>query len=180
MKFYTSIILLTFLFTSGIFAQNLSTDQAGSSITFTIKNLGTKVDGRFSDFIMEAKFNENDLSNSYFSGTVRIESIDTDIKARNKSLKGKKYFDAATYPEMSLTSIKLTKQSTDKYLFQGELTLKGKNNIIEFPISIEKTKDGIVVKGHFVINRQDFDVGKSSWVMSDDVNVSVVYKGSYE
>lgn len=177
----TFFVLFCFtLCTSTLGAQNLITNKSGSSISFVIQNMGMNVDGHFSDFRMKASFDENDLSSSYFSGTAMIKSIDTGVNARNNSLQEKKYFDSAAYPEITLTSDKITKVSGSKYEFSGKLGIKGKTKSIKFPITVEKTTKGIVAKGKFEINRLDYEIGKSSWVMKDKVKVTIVYTGNFK
>ena len=160
-------------------AQNLTTDKAGTAISFKIKNLGFNVDGSFSDFKVDANFEADNLPNSYFVGTAVIKSIDTGIEGRNNHLQAEEYFHSEQYPEIKLASDKLKKTGTNQYEFTGKLTIKGKTKSLTFPITLEKSGQSILVKGNFEINRLDFEVGESSWVLKKKVKVAIAYKGNF-
>ena len=160
-------------------AQNLNTDKEVTAISFKIKNLGLNVNGTFSEFKVKANFDEANLQDSYFTGTANISSIDTGIKARDKHLQADEYFHSEQYPEIELASDKLKKLGDGQYEFTGKLSIKGKTKNIVFPISVENTGNSIIAKGNFEINRLDFKVGKSSWVLKKKVKISIVYKGNF-
>ncbi len=163
-----------------LYSQNLDTDKTKTTISFKIKNLGLNVDGTFSDFEVKANFEENNLSESYFIGTAAIKSIDTGIKARNKHLQKKEYFHSEQFPAIKLASDNLKKIGGNQYEFTGQLTIKGKTKVLTFPITIEKTTTNLIAKGNFELNRLDFEVGKSSWVLKKKVKVAIVYKGNFK
>lgn len=175
---FISIILICFGPTI-IFSQNLNTDSEGTAISFKIKNLGLNVDGVFADFRVKANFDKDNLFNSYFSGTAVIQSIDTGIEARNKSLQKKEYFDSAQFPTMTLSSNEIKKLGNGKYEFIGELSIKGTTKKITFPFTLEEGANHLIAKGAFEMNRLDFKVGASSWILNKKVKVSIAYKGNY-
>ncbi|MEM1123716.1 MAG: YceI family protein [Bacteroidota bacterium] len=162
------------------YAQNLKTNIANTNISFKIKNLGFNVDGTFSDFEVKANFEEDNLSASYFRGTAKIQSIDTGIKARDEHLQKEDYFHSEKFPEIKLTSKELKKVAEGKYEFIGELAIKGKTQTVTFPIALEKSGNSLTVTGNFEINRLDFEVGESSWVLKKTVKVAIVYQGNFQ
>ena len=175
--FLYSIIL--YLGVTVLHAQNLSTDLEGTAISFKIKNLGLTVDGTFSEFKVEANFDEANLQDSYFVGSAVVKSIDTGIEARDNHLQKDDYFHMEQFPEIELKSDKLKKLKDNQYEFTGQLSIKGKTKTIVFPISVERTGNSLIAKGNFEINRLDFKVGKSSWVLKKKVKVSIAYKGNF-
>ena len=162
-----------------LYAQNLSTDKTSTTIDFKIKNLGLNVSGTFSEFQVEANFEENRLQDSYFKGSATLKSIDTGIKARDKHLQAQEYFHSEQYPVIELVSDQLKKVENNQYEFTGKLTIKGKTQSLTFPIIIEKTGQRLIAKGNFDINRLDFGVGKSSWVLKKKVKVAITYQGNF-
>ncbi len=177
------ILVLTIFFicwgTITSFSQNLNTEATGTTIAFQIQNLGRNVDGSFSEFTLSANFEKNDLDNSYFSGTAKIQSINTGNKKRDKSLQKAKYFDSEKFTELRLASSKITKLESNRYEFYGELSIKGTTKKITFPFTIEELPNQIRVKGSFEVNRLDFNVGESSWILSKNVKVSITYLGNF-
>ena len=88
---FAAVMLLN---TSLISAQRFSPIDAGSSVNFTIKNLGLNVTGKFTGLSGSIIFDPNNLSESKFSVSVNASSIDTDIKARDNHLKKEDYWIA--------------------------------------------------------------------------------------
>ncbi len=177
-NFFVCLVILC-LGSMTLCAQNLTTDKAKTTISFKIKNLGFNVDGAFSEFKVDANFEADNLPDSYFIGTAAIKSIDTGIKARNNHLQAEEYFHSEQFPEIKLASDKLKKIGTNQYEFTGQLTIKGKTQKITFPITLEKTAQSILVEGNFELNRLDYEVGESSWVLKKKVKVTIVYKGNF-
>jgi polyisoprenoid-binding protein YceI len=58
-------------------------------------------------------------------------------------------------------------------MVEGNLTIKGVSKFISFPFTATATANGYVLAGQFKINRRDFNVGGSSWVLSDELSVSL-------
>lgn len=144
-----------------------------SSVTFKIKNAGIGVDGSFKGFQGTVKFNPDDLSSSKFNVSVESKTIDTDNKTRDNHLREDEYFDVEKYPKILMKSIKIEKDKQNNYKATFDLTLKGKTKSVSFPFSYSKTTTGYNLKGVFEINRRDYNVGGSSWILSDDVKIFI-------
>ncbi|MET2983906.1 YceI family protein [Aureibaculum conchae] len=173
MKLKFSIIFcLTFLTLS---AQEIT--QTSASVDFKIKNMGFNVDGTFNDVTISTNFNSTDLENSYIKGVIKVNSIDTDNKKRDKHLRNKDYFEVEKYGTIKLTSTKIEKKSASKYQLTAKLTIKKTTKTITIPLEVKQTSDSISIKSSFSINRLDFGVGESSWVLSDTVKIKVNFSG---
>ncbi len=144
-----------------------------SSITFKIKNAGISVDGSFKGFQGTVNFNPDDLSSSKFDVSVDASTINTDNKTRDNHLKEDEYFGVEKHPKISMKSSKIEKVSEGKYKATFDLTLKGKTKSVSLPFSYSKTSTGYKLNGSFEIDRRDFNVGGSSWILSDDVKVFI-------
>jgi polyisoprenoid-binding protein YceI len=144
-----------------------------SSITFKIKNAGIGVDGSFKGFQGTVDFNPDDLESSKFDVSVDAKTIDTDNNMRDNHLREEEYFGVEKHPKISMKSTSITKVSDGKYKATFDLTLKGKTKSVSFPFSYTKTSTGYKLNGSFEIDRRDFKVGGSSWILSDDVKVFI-------
>lgn len=144
-----------------------------SSISFKIKNAGITVDGSFKGFQGTVNFNPDDLASSKFDVSVDASTINTDNKTRDNHLKEDEYFGVEKHPKISMKSSKIEKISEGKYKATFDLTLKGKTKSVSLPFSYSKTSTGYKLNGSFDINRRDYGVGGSSWILSDDVKVIV-------
>ncbi len=177
-KLLTSFFLILVGLTQSI-SQNLNTQNEETSITFKIKNFGLYVDGSFSEFKVNANFDKTNISNSYFSGTAVVGSIDTGNKTRDKHLQKLEYFNTTEFPAIAISSNSIQKKDDGGYAFIGELSMKGKTQKLSFPFTIEENSEGIIARGTFSINRLDFKIGDSSFVLNKKVQVALTYVGYF-
>lgn len=144
-----------------------------SSVTFKIKNAGITVDGSFKGFQGTVNFNPNDLNGSKFDVSVAAKTVNTDNNSRDNHLRKDEYFGVEKHPKISMKSTSISKVSDGKYKATFDLTIKGKTKSVSFPFSYKKTNTGYKLGGSFEIDRRDFGVGGSSWILSDDVKVFI-------
>lgn len=144
--------------------------QNTSKVEFTIKNFGINVDGHFKTFTIDAKFNAN-KELTELSGKVKVASIDTGNKTRDKHLLEEEYFNVKEHDFMTLNSTSFNKKNSNTYEVEASLTIKGKTKTITIPVFLN---DGILTS-QFEINRRDFDVGGGSFVMSKTVKIKITH-----
>ena len=154
-------------------------DSAHSSIRFTVTHLQfSEVEGRFNDFTGTVDWNSEDVRQSQVNFTVKAKSIDTGNQRRDNHLRGKDFFDTATYPEITFKSTKIRKVSDTKAEITGNLTLHGVTKEIQVPASFRGPADlfedgnlSVAFKVPFKINRIDYGVG-AGWKGGSDKVVS--------
>lgn len=163
--------------TAGISYAQYKPVEQGSALKFTIKNLGFGVDGSFTGFEGTINFNPQNLAASNFDVTVSATTVNTDNSLRDEHLKGEGYFDVKNYPRIRMVSAQITNIKSGTYMFNGQLTMKGKTKPIKFPFEATQSGDGFVFKGSFKMNRRDFGVGGTSTVSNElEVMVNVTAK----
>ncbi len=161
-------ICIVFLISEGSLAQN-------STVDFKIKNIGMYVDGKFKDVTINSNFNKENLENSYINATIKVNSITTENAKRDKHLLSDDFFDATNYPTIKLESTKIEKVSENSYRLKAKLTIKKTTKKIVIPLEILKNNESITIKSNFKLNRRDYSVGGSSWVLSNTVKIKIVY-----
>jgi polyisoprenoid-binding protein YceI len=169
-----SLIFLIFSF-AGI-SQKYKPLDAASKVHFIIKNFGIETGGDLSGFAGDISFTPNSISASSFDVSVSVKTIDTDNDMRDKDIKGKKYFDADTYPLITIRSTKISRTNKTEagwYYFSGTLTMHGVTKPIEFPFSATLKENDYLFAGGFTINRLDYGVGGTSAVLSNTVKISL-------
>ena len=65
------------------------------------------------------------------------------------------------------------KKDGEGYSVTGNLIIKGVTKSISFPFKAENKDGGLLLTGDFTINRKDFNVGGSSAVLGNSVNISL-------
>ena len=170
-----SFVLASFYFTlPGLHAQQYLPVDTKSSVKFEIKNFGLNVNGSFKGLQGKIFFNPGNLPSSEFNVSVDAATVNTGNSSRDGHLKKEEYFDAAKYSKITFTSSKITASGNPgQYMVQGSFTIKGISKPVSFPFTVSSSTNGDVFKGQFKINRRDFKVGGKSWVLSDDVTVTL-------
>jgi polyisoprenoid-binding protein YceI len=174
LRILLSFSFLVFSFTA--ISQKYKPVDEGSKVHFIIKNFGIDTGGDLSELTGDITFVPSNITASSFTVSVNVNTIDTDNESRDKHLKSSSYFDAETYPLITLTSTKINrtnKSSSGWYHFTGTLTIHGVTKPIAFPFRATKKGNDYLFVGGFTINRLDFGVGKNSSVMSNSVKVSI-------
>jgi polyisoprenoid-binding protein YceI len=156
------------------FAQQVytPTDQ-GSSVRFTIKNLGFKVEGSFTGLQGKISFDPNDLSKAAFEVSVDATTINTDNSMRDGHLKKEGYFDVQNYPRIQFVSTGVRPAGKDgHYTISGKLTIKNTTRDISFPFVATPAGNDYIFSGGFTISRKDYNIGGSGTI-SDALAVSL-------
>ncbi len=172
MKFLFALALIL-TFSLGANAQTKNIDYTKSAVSFVIKNAGLKVDGHFSSYTATLVFDPTNLATTHIEAEIKTTSITTGINGRDNHLRKEEFFNVAKYPSMSFKVTSLKKVSAGNYMLFGKLTMKDVSKEVSMPMTV-KTINGIeVFEATLQLNRQDYHVGENSWVMSDDVAISI-------
>jgi polyisoprenoid-binding protein YceI len=165
------IILLAITVINSVDAQYKPVDN-GSSVQFTIKNLGINVKGAFSGLEGTILFDPSHVTDAVFDVSIDANTVNTGNDMRDNHLRNDSYFDVKKYPRIHFVSTKV--ESLNKkgaWLTWGKLTIKNHTKDISFPFTADGSAGGgYVFKGKFNINRKDFDVGGTS-IISDNLEV---------
>lgn len=121
-------LLAVLLITMSAFAQKtLVNDPAHSRIQFTVIHLGINdITGNFDQTALTINTDEKNFLNSKIMFSSEMNSINTNIEARDTHLKSADFFDAETYPKMMFVSTSIAKgKSKNYYTLKGDLTMHG-------------------------------------------------------
>ena len=154
-------------------AHQYTPSDQGSSVTFTIKNMGFNTGGSFSGLQGVIIFDPQNTDSDSFDVSVSAASVNTGNDMRDDHLKKESYFDADHYPRIHFVSTSV--KQTDKnghYTVTGKLTIKNTTKDISFPFLAVPAGDDYIFKGGFPLNRRDFDIGGSSTI-SGSLTVSL-------
>ena len=163
---FNSVFCILFFAPISMFSQK-------TSIDFKIRNIGVYVDGSFNKVSATSNFDANDLTASFINAEVEISTINTNNKKRDKHLLEAEYFDEANYKQMKLVSTKIEKISSNNYKLTAKLTIKKTTKTIVVPLVVSENDNSMVISASFELNRRDYGVGGSSWVMSNTVKIKV-------
>ena len=162
------------IFIPCLFGQNYAPVDNGSDVKFSIKNFGFTVTGNFKGLKGKFSFNPANLPASSMNASVDATTINTGNNSRDNHLKKEEYLNVEKYPLISFVSDKVTNSTKAGTLnMEGRITIKGVTKVISFPFTAVAKGDDYLFEGEFKLNRRDFGVGGSSFVMSDNLTVSL-------
>ena len=112
-------------------------DPAYTTVEFVIRNLWFDVRGRFRDLEGAIVLDEEDVSRSSVTATIRAGSIDTGNKRRDGHLLLRDFFDVEKFPELEFKSTSVRRgKDRDALDLEGELTIKGKTVPIALAVNV--------------------------------------------
>jgi polyisoprenoid-binding protein YceI len=165
-------------------------DGAHAWAIFKTSHMGiSNLYGRFNSISGTVDIDDAAPEKSTVEISLKTDSIDTQIEARDKHLKGPDFFDAKQYPTITFKSTKVAKDGVkgDGWEVTGDLTLHGVTKPIT--VHVEKTGEGDIPtpngKVHHVGFETTFSVKRSDFgvkygVMPDGKGDEVTFTLSLE
>jgi len=147
-----------------------------SEITFVSKQMGVELQGRFKKFDGDIVFKPADLNASKARIEVDLASIDLGAPESETEVRGKDWFQVASFPKGIFQSTQIRAKSPDHYEAVGKFTLKGITRDLVVPITVKHAGAQNIAEGAFTMKRTDFNIGQGVWADPDAVAIDVVVK----
>ena len=131
---------------------------------------GRGAEGTFDQLKGTIQFNPAQLNAARMDVFVETAAINTGNSLQDSHARGKKWFDAETYPRISFVS-KSFRQTNTGYQVVGDLTMKGKTKEVSIPFTF---KDN-TFEGNFTVSRDAYGIEGPffSFTVGDDFEVSL-------
>jgi polyisoprenoid-binding protein YceI len=153
-------------------------DPGHSRIGFTVRSLGIKTHGSFTEMDGTGYFDATNPSRSKIAFHLDAASIDTHNARRDAHLRSKAFLAADAYPDITFLSTAVEPVGDDCYRLTGDLTMKGRTK----PVIVEVQRVGECVdesgtsridfRGHAVIRRTDWGVRWNAILEMDGLVIS--------
>ena len=137
-----------------------------SSVTFSYKQMGVAMDGKFKKFNAQVSLDTAKLDKAKGSIDIDLASIDTGSSEADQEVVGKSWFNVAAHPKASFVLKGLKATGANQYEATGQLTIKGQSRDISVPLKL--TPQGALT-GSFVLKRGDYGIGEGMWAKFDVV-----------
>jgi len=169
-----------------------STDTAHTEINFSVKHFFTPVNGSFRDFEVDLDYNAENPDKSSVEARIKVASVDTGNEKRDNHLRSGDWFEAERHPYITFKSTSVRRAGENKLVASGPLTIKGKSQEVELPITLLGKQDipeemqqmlgGTTRVASFqastAIDRGDFGVGVGNWaatmVVGGEVSIEIL------
>lgn len=131
---------------------------------------GKDTEGTIAGFKALISFDENNLADSFISGTVDVNTINTGITGRDKHLKSADYFDAEKFPLMAFRST-LIKATENGFEVKGLLKIKD----IEREEKITFNFSNNLFEGNMTIYLAHYKIGKYATIDPEYTPVKIFF-----
>jgi polyisoprenoid-binding protein YceI len=165
-------------------ASSWAIDKSHSEADFSVKHMGiSTVHGSFRGLSGTIRFEAGNPAAWSVEATIDVNTVDTGVEGRDKSLRGAEFFDVAKYPTMTFKSTSVKTQGS-AYMVNGDLTLHGVTKpvtlTLESPGNEQVGMDAKSVHRGFTatttINRKDFGLTWGGTLKSGDAVVGDAVK----
>lgn len=137
--------------------------QDKSTLTFTSRQMGVPVHGRFSKFTARITFDPARPESAKAEITVDLASIDAGSKDANDEVVGKQWFNVKMFPTATFSSTNIKTVGVARYEVTGPLIIKGRSAPVVAAFSFKSEGTNAVFDGAFTLKRVDFTVGEGAW-----------------
>ena len=149
---------------------------AKSSVSFSFKQMGVAMDGRFKKFAAQVSFDPAKAEQAKASFEVDLNSVDTGSGEADEEVVTKSWFNASAFPKAQFVAKQIKQTGPNQYEVQGTLSIKGLTRDLKFPMKhTAQGKDGLLTGG-FSMKRADFSIGEGMWakfdVVANDIQVN--------
>ena len=137
-----------------------------SSVTFSYKQMGVAMDGKFKKFNAQVNLDTAKLDKAKGSIDIDLASIDTGSGEADQEVVGKSWFNVAAHPKASFVLKGLKATGANQYEATGQLTIKGQTRELRAPLKLSPQGQ---LTGSFVLKRADYGIGEGMWAKFDVV-----------
>ncbi|MBA4263378.1 MAG: polyisoprenoid-binding protein [Comamonadaceae bacterium] len=147
---------------------------AQSEVSFTSRQMGVPVDGRFKRFSAQVAFDPAKLASSQIVFTVDTGSADIGREA-NAELVKPLWFNVAAFPQATFQSSAIRRIDATRFEVVGKLSIKGVSSDLVVPVTVAQSGATTTASGAFPIKRLSFRIGEKEWadtsMVADEVQV---------
>ena len=120
-------LIASFLFALSTLTGSWSIDPARSSVRFTVTKFGSEVvEGRFRDFRGAVVYDAKNPERNALQWRVLVSSVETGETARDQTLRGPSFFDAARFPELTFVADRIRPLPDGRMHVSGRITIRGR------------------------------------------------------
>jgi polyisoprenoid-binding protein YceI len=111
-------------------------DASHSKIGFAVSHLViSETEGSFNVYDGTVVSKTDDFTDAQVDFSVDANSINTESADRDKHLKGADFFDTEKFPKLTFKSTSFKKTSGNKYVLEGNLTIKDVTKKVKFDVT---------------------------------------------
>lgn len=134
-----------------------------STLVFGFKQMNVAMEGRFKKFTTQLNFDPAKAASAKVVLDVDLASIDTGSSEGNDEVAGKLWFNTKAFPIAHFASNSVKVLDGNRYAVTGQLTIKGRTQLVTAPTTVTIQGNNATFDGTFVLKRADFAIGEGAW-----------------
>ena len=165
-------------------ASTFEVDPVHSGVMFRVKHLNTSYFyGRFNEVSGSFVLDSDHPEQSSFEFVVKVDSVDTNNKKRERHLAGPDFFNVKQFPTIEFKSTSVTKSGDHDYNVTGDLSLHG----VTKQITVKITHTGEAsdpwggyrsgIESVFEIDRTEFGMTGLVGMVAENIRLFVALEG---
>lgn len=167
--------LLLLCLSTALFATASSPVDAGKSqLLATFTQMSVPVDGEFRKFSGQVSYDAATPDAAHAELIVDTASFDIGDDDYNAEVRKAEWFDSARHPNAVFKATGLARTAKG-YEARGTLTLKGRQQALTAPITIEPGPNATTYRGTLPISRKAFAIGDPVWEDTVEDTVQIRY-----
>jgi polyisoprenoid-binding protein YceI len=148
---------------------------AQSEISFTTRQMGVPVDGRFRRFEAQVAFDPRKPEAARIGFTIDLASTRIGTAETEAELAKPEWFHIAAFPQASFQSTGVRPLGGGRFEVTGRLGIKGSTREVMVPVALAQTGASGTATGSFSLKRLEFRIGEGDWkdtsIVADEVVV---------
>jgi polyisoprenoid-binding protein YceI len=169
-----AVVLVFGALRSAIAAEYTDVNAAASTLSFTYNQMGSRVYGTFSKFVGFLDFDTDYPEAAQAKLSIDLDSIELESSDAKEELQKPAWFDTVTYPQGTFESTRVKDLGNSRYLFTGNLTLRGITREVEVPVLLKAENAIGIFDGELTLKRDDFKMGEGELadsVVSNEIGI---------
>ena len=134
-----------------------------STLAFGFKQMNVAMEGRFKKFSTQLAFDPAKVASAKVVLDVDLASIDTGSSEGDDEVAGKLWFNTKAFPTAHFASSSVKAVDGNRYEVAGQLTIKGRTQLVTAPTTVTIQGNSATFDGVFVLRRADFAIGEGPW-----------------
>jgi polyisoprenoid-binding protein YceI len=134
---------------------------------------GSAAPGRFEQFDLDLEFDPANPGAGRLRVTVSLAGADMGDPDINTIIADPIWFDAGHFPQAVFESERIEAGAPGEFVATGVLDLKGISQTVVVPFTWSEQGARADMRGEFVLQRIDFNVGSGEWATGDAIGIDV-------
>jgi len=151
---------------------------AQSQITFSIKEMGVAVEGKFTKWTADIAFDPKKPEAGKVAFTIATGSAAFGAPETDAEVPKPEWFNVAKFPNATFASTAIKAKGGGQFDVSGKLTVKGTTKDVVVPIALTQAGPATTATGAFSLKRNDYKIGEGEWADTSQVanDVQVKFK----